>query len=55
VLTPYRLHPLKKRFQRKSNDLWVPQIYRVGDAIEFASIGFSCTIATLYENIEQLL
>jgi hypothetical protein len=35
--------------------LWFPQIYRDGDTIEFVSIGFACAIATLYENIEQLL
>ncbi|NJR58662.1 MAG: Uma2 family endonuclease [Cyanobacteria bacterium CRU_2_1] len=46
---------LVERFQRKSDNLWVPQIYRAGDLIEFASISFSCAIATLYENIEQLL
>jgi Uma2 family endonuclease len=46
---------LVERFQRKSDNLWVPQIYQDGDTIEFASIGFACAIATLYENIEQLL
>ena len=46
---------LVERFQRKSDNLWVPQIYRTGDAIEFASIGFSCAIEIIYENIEQLL
>jgi Uma2 family endonuclease len=46
---------LVEQFQRNSNNLWVPKIYRVGDMIEFASIDFKCAIATLYENIEQLL
>lgn len=46
---------LVEQFQRKSDNLWVPQSYRAGDTIKFASIGFSCAIATLYENIEQLL
>lgn len=46
---------LVERFERKPNNLWIPQIYRAGDTIEFASIGFSCAIATLYETIEQLL
>jgi len=46
---------LVEQFQRKSGNLWVPQIYRAGDTIKLASIGFSCAIATLYENIEQLL
>ncbi len=46
---------LVERFQRKSNNLWLPKIYQAGDIIEFASIGFSCDISALYENIEQLL
>lgn len=46
---------LVEQFQRQSDNLWVSQIYRAGDTIEFASIGFACAIATLYENIEQLL
>lgn len=45
---------LVEQFQRKSNNLWVPQIYRAGDTIEFTSINFVCGIETLYENIEQL-
>ncbi len=40
---------------RKSDNLWVPQIYRAGDTLEFASMGLTCAIAILYENIEQLL
>jgi Uma2 family endonuclease len=46
---------LVERFQRTSDNLWLPQSYRTGDTIEFVSIGFSCAIAALYENIEQLL
>lgn len=45
---------LVERFERKSDNLWVPQIYRAGDRIEFASIGLACGIETLYENLEQL-
>ncbi|MGA7931949.1 MAG: Uma2 family endonuclease [Kovacikia sp.] len=45
---------LVERFQRKTNNLWIPQVYRAGDTIEFASISFTCAIETLYENIEQL-
>ena len=45
---------LVERFQRRSDNLWVPQIYRAGDTIEFTSIDFECAIATLYDNIEQL-
>lgn len=45
---------LVERFQRKSDNLWVPQIYRTDEQIEFDSIGFTCAIADLYENLEQL-
>lgn len=45
---------LVERFQRKSENLWVPQIYKTGDRVEFASIGFGCAIGELYENIGQL-
>jgi len=45
---------LVERFQRKSENLWVPQIYREGDIIELDSIGFACAIADLYTNLEQL-
>ncbi|PSN12252.1 hypothetical protein C7271_23720 [filamentous cyanobacterium CCP5] len=45
---------LVERFQRKSDSLWVPHVYRSGDTLEFASIGFTGAIATLYENITQL-
>jgi Uma2 family endonuclease len=46
---------LVERFQRKSDNLWVPQVYGAGSIVEFASIDFSCAIATLYETIEQLV
>jgi Uma2 family endonuclease len=46
---------LVERFQRKSDNLWMPQVYRIGDTIEFASISFTCAIEALYENIAQLL
>lgn len=45
---------LVERFQRKSDNLWVPQIYRADEQVEFDSIGFTCAIADLYENLEQL-
>ena len=45
---------LLERFQRKSDNLWVPQIYRAGDRMTFNSIGLTCPIADLYENIAQL-
>ncbi len=47
-------HGLLEQFLRRSNSLWVPQIYRAGDIVEFVSIRFRCAIAVLYENINQL-
>ncbi len=46
---------LVERFQRKTNTLWVPQIYRASDLIEFASISFTAAIEALYENIGRCL
>jgi Uma2 family endonuclease len=46
---------LVEKFIRKSDNLWVPYLYRVGDSIELSSIGFSCSISDLYENINQLV
>jgi Uma2 family endonuclease len=51
----YQKQVLVERFQHKSDNLWVPQIYRAGDLVTFNSIGLSCPIADLYENIKQLL
>lgn len=44
---------LVERFQRKADNLWVPEVFREGDRVEFASIGFVCDIADLYENVDQ--
>ncbi|MBF2029830.1 MAG: Uma2 family endonuclease [Oscillatoriales cyanobacterium C42_A2020_001] len=46
---------LMERFQRKSDNLWIPSIYKTGDTIEFASIGFACEISALYEKVSQLI
>jgi hypothetical protein len=46
---------LVERFQRKSDDLWMPQFDRAGDTVEFTSIGFAFAIETLYENVAQLV
>jgi len=46
---------LVERFQRQADSLWIPQIARAGERVEFASIGFACAIAALYETIGQLL
>ncbi len=45
---------LVERFQRKSDNLWVPQVYRMGETVEFSSIGLKCAIGDLYDNLEQL-
>lgn len=45
---------LVEHFQRQSNTLWLPQIYRPGDQVEFASINLSVAITTLYESVDQL-
>jgi Uma2 family endonuclease len=45
---------LVEQFLHKSDNLWLPQIYRAGDTIRFTSIDFTCPIAALYENISQL-
>ena len=39
----------------QSDNLWIPQIYRAGDTVEFTSISFSSVIKVLYENVAQLL
>ena len=45
---------LVERFQRKSDNLWLPQVFRAGEQVVFESVGFRCEIAELYENLEQL-
>ena len=45
---------LVERFQRKSDNLWLPKIFRTGEQLVFESIGFTCEIAHLYENLDQL-
>ncbi|NJO50796.1 MAG: Uma2 family endonuclease [Leptolyngbyaceae cyanobacterium RM2_2_4] len=46
---------LVEQFQRQSDNLWVPHIYRLGDTIELMSMGFTCPIEALYENVAQLI
>jgi Uma2 family endonuclease len=46
---------LIERFLRKSDSLWLPHIYRLGDDIELNSIGFSGPISDIYEGISQLV
>jgi Uma2 family endonuclease len=46
---------LVERFQRRSNDLWVPQTYCAGDTVQFTSLNFACSIEILYEKVARLL
>jgi Uma2 family endonuclease len=46
---------LVERFERKSDNLWVPQVFRDGDTIELKSVGFLGAIASLYENTNLLI
>ena len=46
---------LVEQFQRKLNNLWVPNIYRSGENLMLTSINYSLQIEALYENITQLL
>lgn len=44
-----------ERFSRDvEKDLWLPHIYRAKDKIRLKSIGFTCPIEVLYENVENL-
>ena len=45
---------LVERFQRKSDNLWLPQVFRVGEKVVFESVGVEVAIADLYENLDQL-
>ena len=45
---------LVERFQRKSDNLWLPQVFRVGDQVVLETVGFTCEIADLYENLDLL-
>ena len=42
-----------ERFQRKSDNLWVPEILHRGDTIELSSIRFACEIESIYENLDR--
>lgn len=42
-------------FERKSNNLWVPQVFRGGDTFELKSIGFLGLVSALYENTNLLI
>jgi Uma2 family endonuclease len=46
---------LVEHFQRKSENLWLPTIYRSGAIVTFASVGFSYPIEQIYENLDQLV
>jgi Uma2 family endonuclease len=46
---------LVEQFQRKRENLWLPMIYRSGAIVTFASVGFSCPIEQIYENLDLLV
>jgi Uma2 family endonuclease len=46
---------LVEQFQRKSDNLWLPTIYRPGSIFKLDSINFNCPIERLYDNLEQLV
>ncbi|NJM67516.1 MAG: Uma2 family endonuclease [Acaryochloris sp. RU_4_1] len=46
---------LVEQFQRKSDNLWISQMYQAGDIVKFACISFVCPIESFYENIPRLL
>ena len=50
----HQTQPLVEQFQRRSQTLWVPNIYRAGDTLKLPSIDGSIALDALYENIEQL-
>ncbi len=45
---------LIERFERRTDTLWMPTIYRAGDTITFNSINFACAIEELYERLSEL-
>ncbi len=45
---------LIEKYQRQSNNLWIPHIYQAGDLITINCINFSCPIEILYQNLEIL-
>uniref|UniRef100_B8HYA4 Putative restriction endonuclease domain-containing protein n=1 Tax=Cyanothece sp. (strain PCC 7425 / ATCC 29141) TaxID=395961 RepID=B8HYA4_CYAP4 len=47
-------HVLVEIFQRQSDHLWIPVIYRGGDTIELISIGLAFPIGLLYENLQLI-
>jgi Uma2 family endonuclease len=46
---------LVEHFQRKSENLWLPTIYRSASLVTFASIDFTCPIEQIYDNLNQLI
>jgi len=45
---------LAERFSKRTDGFWAAKEYQKGDSIEFASIGLTCPIEYLYENVEAL-
>lgn len=45
---------LVEKFQRKTDNLWTPQVYQRGHSVVFTSINFTCEIEALYADLDQL-
>ncbi len=45
---------LVEHFQRKSDNLWLPTIFRSGSVLKLDSINLSCPIERLYDNLTEL-
>ncbi|MEB3290027.1 MAG: Uma2 family endonuclease [Leptolyngbya sp.] len=45
---------LVERFERRGENLWVPQVVGDGETLELKSVGFSGQVTTLYENTNLL-
>ncbi len=50
----HQMQLLVEKFQRKTDNLWTPQVYHAGNSVALTSINFACEIEALYEGLEQL-
>ncbi len=45
---------VERFFRDIEKDVWLPHIHRAKDKVRLKSIGFTCPIESLYENVENL-
>ena len=45
---------IERFFRDIEKDIWLPHIHRAKDQVRFKSIGFTCPIEALYENVDSL-